>query len=56
MNYLLSCELYVVVGHRAVIFDAGFGNLPVQGRCCQNFDLTLLYVHFVAGETHKDRP
>ena len=34
--------VYVVVSHRAVLFVAGFGNLPVQGRCCQNLDLTLL--------------
>jgi hypothetical protein len=26
----------VIVGLRAVLF-AGFGNLPVQGRFCQNF-------------------
>ena len=44
--------IYVVVGLRAmfgiyvvgglrVMFFAGFGNLPVQGRCCRNFESTL---------------
>ena len=40
-----SCCLFgvdVVVGHRAVLFVAGFESLPVQGRCCRNLDLTLL--------------
>ena len=40
-----SCCLFgvdVVVGHRAVLFIAGFGSFPMQGRCCQNLDLTLL--------------
>jgi hypothetical protein len=32
--------IYVVVGLR-VMFFAGFGNLPVQGRCCRNFESTL---------------
>ena len=32
--------IYVVVGLRAMFF-AGFGNLPVQGRCCRNFESTL---------------
>ena len=31
-----------------VPFVAGFGNLPVQGRCCWNLDLALLC--FIAGE------
>ena len=29
----------MVVGLRADIFLVGFGNLPVQGRCCRNFEL-----------------
>jgi hypothetical protein len=29
----------VVVGLRADVFLVGFGNLPVQGRCCWNFQL-----------------
>jgi hypothetical protein len=32
--------IYVVVG-LCVMFFAGFGNLPAQGRCCQNFESTL---------------
>jgi hypothetical protein len=32
--------IYVVVGLCAMFF-AGFGNLPVQGRCCRNFESTL---------------
>ena len=32
--------IYVVVGLRAMFF-VGFGNLPVQGRCCRNFESTL---------------
>ena len=37
-----SCQLFgeiAVVGYHAVYYVAGFGNLPVQGRCCRNFDL-----------------
>jgi hypothetical protein len=30
----MSYDIYVVVGHRAVRFLAGFGNLTVQGRFC----------------------
>ena len=34
--YRPSCRIYAV-GHRVGFFLAGFGNLPVQGRFCQNF-------------------
>jgi hypothetical protein len=30
-------DIYVLDGHRAVCFLAGFGNLTVQGRFCRNF-------------------
>jgi hypothetical protein len=30
-------DIYVFDGHRAVCFLAGFRNLIMQGRLCQNF-------------------
>ena len=38
----------VVVGLRADVFLAGFGNLPVQGRCCQNFQLFFKLLTFLS--------
>ena len=36
-----------VLGHRAAFRIAGFGNLPLQGRCCRNFQfLTLFFLFF----------
>jgi len=35
---ILGLRVVVNVGHRAILF-ACFGNLPVQGRCCRNFEL-----------------
>jgi hypothetical protein len=33
-----SCRLYIRVSAIVLILlFVGFGNLPVQGRCCQNF-------------------
>ena len=34
LKYMAPLYILVVVGLRAMFF-AGFGNLPVQGRCCQ---------------------
>jgi len=34
-------DVFVVVGHR-VIFFCRFGNLPVQGRSCQNILFSLI--------------
>ena len=45
----LGC-LRVHVGHRAVGFLVGFGNLTVQGRCCRNFVLTVLCFFFCREE------
>jgi hypothetical protein len=43
--------IYVVVGICAMFF-AGFGNLPVQGRCCRNFESTLtIFAHFCRRRT-----
>ena len=45
-----AVHIYVHIGHRAVGFLAGFGNLTVQGRCCQNFVLTVLCFFFCREE------
>ena len=38
----------VVVGLRADVFLAGFGNVPVQGRCCRNFQLFFKLLTFLS--------
>ena len=39
----------------AVVFFAGFGNLPVQGRCCQNLELTQIYLFFMQVKELSER-
>ena len=56
-------NIYLAIGHRAVFvplicgcrpsclfFLAGFGNLPVQGRFCRNFQLIVLCFFFCREE------
>ena len=50
-----AIHIYVHVGHRAVGFLAGFGNLTVQGRCCQNFVLTVLCFFFFVEKSPSER-
>ena len=38
----------MVVGLRADVFLAGFGNVPVQGRCCRNFQLFFKLLTFLS--------
>jgi len=55
------CWIYWYVGHRATnvvaglradVFLTGFGNLPVQGRCCQNFQLFFTPFTFLSCHSH----
>jgi hypothetical protein len=47
--YWPSCLCLVYMWLLAIVptFLAGFGNLPVQGRCCQNFQWILTYCLFM---------
>ena len=68
MNYLLSCELYAVVGHRAILLVWMWLSAIVPLYLMQVLKISSCrggaakistwhyYVHFLAGETHKDRP
>jgi len=38
------------------LFVAGFGNLTVQGKCCQNFEFSLLCSFFIGEDLAGAKP
>ena len=51
-----AVHIYVHVGHRAIGFLVGFGNLTVQERCCRNFVLAVLCFFFCEEEPIEAEP
>ena len=54
LAFVFMCGIrvvYVLSAIEPTSFFAGFGNLPVQGRFCQNFLLILLFLLFLQSRT-----